>query len=60
MLRIRPPKTLVLHVLMLLLLWLLLKLWLLVDRLREVRKGIREIMAGEAAPVWWHRGWFAQ
>jgi hypothetical protein len=36
------------------LLVLLLDLRLLVYRLREVREGIGEVMAGEAAPVRWH------
>ena len=54
---VRAPKAGVLHaVLVLLLLLLLLQLGLLVDRLREVGEGVGQVVAGEAAPVWWHRG----
>lgn len=38
----------------LLLLVLLLQLWLLVDRRREVGEGIREVVAGKTAAVGWH------
>lgn len=52
---VRAAEAWMLHVLLV----LLLQLRLLVDRLGEMRKRVGEvgdIMAGEAAPVRWHRG----